>query len=134
RVEAADTAGHWEAVYLARARIPIVRGWFRQDDFPQNELLYDRDLGRRAYLAWLRRLGVRYVVLTAAPSDYSARGEAALIRSGRSELQPVFATRQLRIFAVPSPQPILEGGKVASLTATRIALDLPRAGAYRLAV
>ncbi len=39
RVEAVDTAGHWEAVYLAQARIPIVRGWFRQDDFPQNQLL-----------------------------------------------------------------------------------------------
>src|SRR5262249_35275310 len=34
RVEAVDTAGHWEAVYLARAGVPIVRGWFRQDDFP----------------------------------------------------------------------------------------------------
>src|SRR5438093_1549196 len=37
RVEAVDTAGHWPAVYLARAGIPIARGWFRQDDFPQNE-------------------------------------------------------------------------------------------------
>src|SRR5436309_7337842 len=66
RVEAVDTAGHWEAVYLARAGIPIVRGWFRQDDFPQNELLYDGP-GPRSYLRWLHRFGVRYVVLTTAP-------------------------------------------------------------------
>ena len=89
RVEAVDTAGHWPALYLARAGIPLARGWFRQDDFPQNEVLYD-DLGPRAYLGWLRGLGVRYVVLTDAPTDYSARGEAALIRGGRTPLRPVF--------------------------------------------
>ena len=36
RVEAVDTAGHWAAVYLPEARIPLARGWYRQDDFPQN--------------------------------------------------------------------------------------------------
>ena len=41
RVEAVDTSDHWEAVYLPQAGIPIVRGWFRQNDFPLNELLYD---------------------------------------------------------------------------------------------
>ena len=73
RVEAVDTAGHWAALYLPRADIPLARGWFRQDDFPQNEVLYD-DLGPQAYLKWLRNLGVRYVVLTKASPDYSARG------------------------------------------------------------
>src|SRR5579864_7041462 len=56
RVEAVDTAEHWEAVYLAQARIPITRGWFRQDDFPQNSVLYSH-FGRAKYLAWLRSLG-----------------------------------------------------------------------------
>ena len=63
-----------------------MRGWYRQNDFPQNELLYDRTLAARAYESWLRGLGVRYVVLSDAPPDYSSRGEAALIRSGRSGL------------------------------------------------
>ena len=40
RVEVVDTSGHWSAVYLPRAGIPLTRGWFRQDDFPQNEVLY----------------------------------------------------------------------------------------------
>ena len=40
RVEAVDTVGHWEADYLPAAGIPLVRGWFRQDDFPQNAVLY----------------------------------------------------------------------------------------------
>ena len=37
-----DTAGHWAAVHLPAAGIPLTRGWFRQDDFPQNEVLYDQ--------------------------------------------------------------------------------------------
>jgi hypothetical protein len=136
RVEAVDTIGHWPAVYLAEAQIPLARGDFRQDDFPQNKLLYD-ELGAGAYLSWLRGLGVRYVVLTKAPPDYSARGEAALLRSGRSGLSPVFHARNLTIFAVPDPRPILTGApdaRVLKLTDTRVLVDLPRPGNYRLAV
>jgi hypothetical protein len=136
RVEVVDTTGHWAAAYLAEAHIPIARGGYRQDDFPQNQLLYD-DLGPTAYGAWLRRLGVRYVVLASAPVDYSARAEAALLRSGRSGLRPVYETPRLTVFAVPRPRPILTGaaqGRVIELTATRVLLDLPRAGDYRLAV
>jgi hypothetical protein len=136
RVEVVDTTGHWATVYLAEAQIPIARGGFRQDDFPQNELLYDK-VGAQAYRAWLRRLGVRYVVLTTAPTDYSARGEAKLVRSGASGLKRVFKTPTIAIFELPRPTPILNGRgqpRVLSLTATRIRLDLPRAGSYRLAV
>jgi hypothetical protein len=136
RVEAVDTAGHWEAVYLAQARIPIVRGWFRQDDFPQNELLYDA-LGPRAYLAWLHRLGVRYVVLTNAPLDYSARTEAQLLRSGRSGLVPVFETRDATVYSVPSPVPIVTGPgspRVLALGGSHIVLSLTQPGTYRVAL
>jgi hypothetical protein len=90
RVEAVDTAEHWPAAYLPDAGIPIVRGWYRQSDFPQNELLYDSKLGGRAYRAWLRQMAVRYVLLTDAPADYSSRREATLIRSGESGLVPVY--------------------------------------------
>jgi hypothetical protein len=136
RVEVVDTTGHWAAAYLAEAEIPLARGGYRQDDFPQNKLLYD-ELGPKAYVAWLRRLGVRYVVLTNAPPDYSARGEAALVRSGRSGLRPVFHTPTLRVFEVPRPRPIVTGpagARVLRLTGTRVVLHLPRAGDYRLAV
>jgi hypothetical protein len=136
RVEAVDTAGHWEAVYLTRAGIPIVRGWFRQDDFPQNEVLYDGP-GPRSYLRWLHSLGVRYVVLTAAPADYSARKEKQLLESGRSGLRVVFETPTTTIYAVPSPVPIVTGPRsphVAALTQTKIVLDLNAAGSYHLAV
>ena len=56
RVEVVDTVDHWAAAYLPQAGIPITRGWFRQDDYPQNEVLY-KDPTRRAYLAWLREPG-----------------------------------------------------------------------------
>jgi len=136
RVEVVDTTGHWGPAYLAEARLPIARGGYRQDDFPQNKLLYD-EFGAKIYLAWLHGLGVRYVVLTTAPSDYSAKAEAALLRTGRSGLRPVFATPMLRIFQVPDARPILTGAagaRVLSLSATRVDVDLPRAGRYRLAM
>jgi len=136
RVEAVDTEGHWAAVYLPRAGIPLARGWFRQDDFPQNKLLYS-PVGTRAYLAWLRNLGVRYVVLTGAPVDYSARGEARLLASGRSGLRPVFWTPTLTVYEVPLAQRIITGpgaADVVAFTQTQIDLQVARAGRYRLAV
>jgi len=136
RVEAVDTAGHWEAVYLTQAGVPIVRGWFRQDDFPQNELLYDA-LGPRSYLHWLHRFGVRYVVLTTAPTDYSARNEAKLLRSGTSGLRVVFRSATTTIYGVPDPTSIITGPHaphVVALTQTKIALDVNAPGRYRLAV
>ena len=136
RVEAVDTASHWPAVYLAEAGIPIARGWFRQDDFPQNAVLYSK-LGARAYLGWLRRLGVGYVVLANAPPDYSARHEAALVRSGRAGLRPVFSTKTLTIYAVPRPRPIVTGPRsplLLSLTQQRIRVTLRQRGTYRIAV
>jgi hypothetical protein len=136
RVEAVDTAGHWDAVYLAEAGIPIVRGWFRQDDFPQNELLYDR-VGPRAYVDWLRSMGVRYAVLTTAPDDYSARAEAQLLRSGRSGLEPVFRSATTAIYAVPSPKPIVTGpgrARVLTLRMKSVTFHVSRPGTYRVAI
>lgn len=138
RVEAVDTAAHWDAVYLPRAGVPLARGWFRQNDFPQNRLLYDdKALARGDYLSWLHSLGVRYVVLTDAPADYSARSEAALLRSGRSGLAQVFQQAHIRIYAVPSPVPLITGpaaARVVKLTQTRLTVSVDAPGTYRLAV
>jgi hypothetical protein len=136
RVEVVATSGHWEAVYLPRAGIPIARGWFRQDDFPENRVLYGR-LGPHTYVRWLRRLAARYVVLTNAAPDYSARAEAALLRGGRSGLHAVLRTSQLTIYAVPSPQPLVTGpapARVLSLSQNGVRLSLERPGSYRLAI
>ena len=72
-----------------------MRGWFRQDDFPQNEVLYDK-LTAATYLRWLHRMSVRYVVVTDAAPDYSARHEIALLRGGRSGLPVVHVVAERR--------------------------------------
>jgi hypothetical protein len=136
RVEAVDTAGHWPAVYLARAGIPLARGWFRQNDFPQNRVLYD-SLGRSDYLRWLRSLGVRYVVLSAAQPDYSSREEQRLLQSGESGLRPVFWASHLTVYEVPFPRSIVVGPgdpRVLVLQTAGLLLELSRAGDYRVAV
>jgi hypothetical protein len=136
RVEAVDTAGHWPAVYLPEARIPLARGWYRQDDFPENKILYG-SFGARAYRAWLRSLGVRYVVLAHAPPDYSSRAEAALLAGGRSGLRPVLRASHFTIFAVPRPRPLVTGpyaAVVERLGATSIRLRFGGPGTYRIAV
>ena len=137
RVETVDTTGHWGAVYLADADIPLARGWFRQDDFPQNEVLYSK-LGPRAYLQWLRGLGVGYVVLaTNAPLDYSARAEGALVQSGRAGLGLVYVDSQISIYKVPRAQPIVTGpgkSRVLAMTQARIVVGVSRGGKYRIAV
>jgi hypothetical protein len=131
-----DTSQHWPALYLARAGIPLVRGWFRQDDHPVATLLYRRFTATE-YLAWLHRLGVAYVVLANAPTDRSSRREAALVRSGDLGLRQVFVTPEVSIYAVPHAQPIVTGpGRpaVLALRESRLVVRLPRAGAYRVAV
>jgi hypothetical protein len=136
RVEAVDTVGHWDAVYLPEAGIPLARGWFRQDDFPQNAVLYGR-LGPHTYASWLRRLGVGYVVLTDAPPDYSARAEEKLVESGRLPLRLVLRTGELRVYAVRSPQSIITGpGKprIVDLGDSSVTAVVTRPGTYRLAI
>jgi hypothetical protein len=136
RVEAVDTVDHWPALYLARADIPLVRGWFRQDDHPVAALLY-RPFTASEYVAWLRRLGVAYVVLTNAPPDHSSRREASLVRSGGAGLTRVFLSRSVSIYAVPRPRPIVTGPgqpTVLALRESHLLVRVSQAGTYRVAV
>ncbi|HEY2311953.1 MAG TPA: hypothetical protein VGH46_12670 [Gaiellaceae bacterium] len=137
RVEAVDTSGHWPAYYLANAKIPLARGWFRQDDFPFDELLYRHRLAPIPYLRWLRRLGVAYVVVTRSPPDYSSRAEKRLVRSGRAGLQRVFTTHEVSIYAVPHPQAIVTGpgrSSVVKFRESRLVIQVAKAGTYLVAV
>ena len=136
RVEAVDTSEHWPAFYLAESRIPLVRGWFRQDDFPSDALLY-RHLRPAGYRRWLQNLGVAYVVLTRSPPDYSSRQEAALVRSGRAGLSRVWASSEIAIYKVSRPKPIVTGpGRpvLLALRESRLLVRVTRGGTYRLAV
>jgi hypothetical protein len=136
RVEAVDTVGHWDVVYLPQAGIPLARGGFRQDDFPENAVLYGR-LGPKAYVSWLHQLGIGYVVLTSAPPDYSAEAEAKLVGRGLGQLRLVFRTAELRIYAVRSPRPLITGpgrARITSFTQGAITATVTRPGIYRVAV
>ncbi len=131
-----DTSNHWEAYYLPKADIPIVRGWFRQDDFPQNAILYGR-FGPGAYLHWLRGLGVGYVVLANAPPDYSSAAERDLIRSGRVPMRTVCETRNVTVFAIPNPRPMVTGpggASIVSLKESSLAVQVAKPGTYRIAI
>jgi hypothetical protein len=137
RVEVVDTAEHWAGAYLPDAGIPIVRGWYRQSDFPQNELLYDGKLGAATYERWLRRMGVRYVVLTDAPTDYSSRNEAALVDSGRTDLVLAKQLPHARIYELPHATPIVTGPAPATvewLWSQGLVAVIQEPGTYRVRV
>jgi hypothetical protein len=137
RVEVVDTLEHWGAVYVPEANLPIVRGWYRQNDFPANEILYDDQLGPRAYQHWLRSLGVRYVVLSNSPPDYSSRAEARLLRSGSSGLRPALHIRGLTVYELPRATPLVTGpssARVVTMDAARLVLHVAAPGRYRVAV
>ena len=76
-------------------------------------------------------------MLTDAPTDYSSKQEALLIRTGRSGLEPVFRGEHMTIFAVPRPERIVTGpgmAEMVELAQTHMTLDLGSPGVYRIAV
>jgi hypothetical protein len=140
RVEVVPTFDHWEAYWLPRAGIPLARGWYRQIDIARNELFYEKPLAPSVYREWLRRMGVRFVVLpTTRLGQKGEEREAALLRSGRSGLRRAFVSPQLAIYEVSRPESILTGPGPGSPVVTRfdhagIEGRLPAAGSYRLKI
>jgi hypothetical protein len=138
RLEVVPTGDHWEAYWVPRAGFPIARGWYRQLDIAGNPLFYDAPLEPDEYEAWLRELGVRYVLL---PDTQLGRvgeeREAELLRSGRSGLLEIARAGDVTLYEVPEPTPILTGPGEAHLSALdhdRVAGELGGPGSYRLAV
>jgi hypothetical protein len=134
RVEAVATSGRWEAYYLPRRGIAIARGWFRQDDWPQNAALYDDPLTPVAYRRWLRDLGVRYVVLPDEHREQAARQEALLVHR-RSPLPVAARLPNWIVYELPGATPIAtpaDGIRVTALDREKVTLRVTRPGAYRL--
>jgi hypothetical protein len=131
RIEIPFTDDHWESARVAggRARIPLARGWERQLDRKVNPLFYDgRPLTAERYRRWLDDNAVRYVALADAPIDYSAAGEAALVRGGRVPyLHEVWHDAHWRIYAVDRPATLAIGARVTALDSDVVDLDVPRA-------
>lgn len=117
RVEVVPTLDHWETYWLPRAGFALARGWYRQIDFGENRVLYRTPLEPGAYRRWLRRMGVRFVVLPNTRLGYKgADREARLLRSGRSGLVQVYAERNATIYELPGAVPILTGAALARIT------------------
>jgi hypothetical protein len=108
RVEIPFSVFHWEA-YAVAPRFPLARGWERQLDTKYNPLFYDGTLTPARYDAWLHQLAVRFVAVSDAKLDYSARHEVALIDRGLPYLRLVLRTQHWRVYAVRNPSPIVGG-------------------------
>jgi hypothetical protein len=138
RVEVVPTGDHWEAYWVPEAGLALARGWYRQIDIKENELFYRSTLEPAAYRAWLRKLGIRYVVLPDTQLDRkSAAPEADLLRSGRSGLHVALRTETATVYELPGATPMLAGPGAASLTNfdhDRIDGRVEEPGTYRLAV
>lgn len=136
RVELVDSASHAGDYFLAAAQIPLLRGWYRQDDFPSNSLLYKGSLTEKRYVDWLRFRGASYVVLPQGPYDFSSVAEAGLIKGGTLPLRMVFVGGGVSVYKVGggpyslAPRSI----RVVSSSSTGVALDVPRRGSYLISL
>jgi hypothetical protein len=138
RVEVVPTGDHWEAYWIPQAGFPLARGWYRQLDIAQNPLFYREPLRAAEYRAWLRGMGVRYVLLPDTQiGRYGEEREADLLRSGRSGLVEVRQAGAVTIYELPRARPILAGGRAAGITAVgheRVEGWIEAPGDYRLAI
>jgi hypothetical protein len=117
RVEVVPTAAHWESYWIPKAGFPLARGWYRQLDTVENAMLYAKHLDASAYVRWLRRSAVQYVLLAATPLDWDGGPqEARILRSPASGLRLVFRSEDWTIYELPHPTPLLTGPGRAKVT------------------
>jgi hypothetical protein len=134
RIEIPFTANHWEAARVA-PHYPLARGWERQLDQKYNGLFYDAQLDPAEYRRWLDDNAVKYVALSDASLDGSAKQEDALVRSGRLPwLREVFRSRHWRVFAVQANRRIADGARATRMGADSLDLVASRPGTVRLRV
>jgi hypothetical protein len=138
RVEVVPTGDHWEAYWVPRAGFPLARGWYRQLDIAGNPLFYEAPLGREEYEAWLRSLGVRYVLLPHTQlGRMGEEREADLLRSGDSGLLEIARAGDVTLYELPDPTAILTGpgeARLIEVAHDRVAGEVGAPGSYRLAV
>jgi hypothetical protein len=127
RVEVVAPRDHGEAGYVAQ-RVPLARGWARQQDTVLNPLFYDGGLTATRYLAWLHERAVDHVAVPrTARLDFGGEREGRLLRAGRVEgLEPVWHDDDWVVYAVADPVPVVVGIRAA--TRTELRLDATAAG------
>ena len=130
RIEVVPSADHGEARWMA-PHVMLARGWERQLDQKDGPLFYDEagtPLRAARYRAWLSEDAVSYVALPDAPLDYSAKGEAKLLRGGGlSYLREIWTSAHWRLFAVLGATPLAQAPAVLTSAGTdSFALSEPR--------
>jgi len=134
RIEIPFTLFHWEA-YAVAPEFPLARGWERQLDTKYNQLFYDGSLTPARFDAWLHMSAVRFVAVSDAELDYSAKREVALINRGLPYLRLVFRTRHWRVYAVKDATPIVQGAaRLTALGPNSVDLQAAHTGAALIRV
>jgi hypothetical protein len=134
RIEIPFTSFHWEAYEIA-TRFSLARGWERQLDIRYNHIFYGGRLTAGTYQRWLHQNAVRYVAISDADPDYSARAEVTLIDAGLPYLQLVFRSQNWRVYRVADATPIVQAPAVLQrLTAGSLTIRVPRPGTYEVRV
>jgi hypothetical protein len=129
RVEVPSLRQHWEAYYVPRV-FPIARGWERQLDLRDNEVLYRPDLTPEALHDWLVATGVGLVALPDAPLDYWSRREGELIGAGQPWLTPVWSDAHWRVWRVADSTGLADNGaRLTRLDVDSFAVSVDQLGA-----
>lgn len=129
RVEVPSLRQHWEAYYVPRV-FPIARGWERQLDLRDNEVLYRPDLTPEALHDWLVANGVGLVALPDAPLDYWSRREGELIRAGQPWLTPVWSDAHWHVWRVADSTGLADNGaRLTRLDVDSFAVSVDQLGA-----
>jgi hypothetical protein len=129
RIEVVPTVDHGEARWMA-PHVMLARGWERQLDQQDGALFYDEasaPLTPARYRAWLQENAVSYVALPDAPLDYSAKGEARLLRGAPPYLREIWHSAHWRLFAVLGAKPLAQApATLPSATTDSFTLSEPR--------
>jgi len=118
RIHVVALRRHWEAAYFPQAGYPITRGWYRQADAIHNGLFYT-PYDAATYVAWLRRMGVRYVFLADAPLDPWSRREVRILETS-PELEVVERSGAWTVYRLRDAEPLAVGLSGGTAQVTRM--------------
>ena len=137
RIHVVALRRHWEAAYFPEAGYPITRGWYRQADAIHNGLFYT-PYDAATYVAWLRRMGVQYIFLPAAPLDPWSQREVRILQTS-PQFEMVDRAGVWTVYRLRDAEPLAVGLNGGTAHVTRMghqdfAVTVDQPGTYLLKV